>query len=177
MLGPVSARLEQTLNKDLADAQRALATALRGRRYLALLTELQAWSVDPPLTGAHARPARRVESYLRRASRKLDRRLAEAERLPDHDPRRNDAFHRARKAAKRARYTAELARPVLGKPALTSLKTAKKLQSELGHRQDAVVGAAFLRRLGAVAGTTPGENGFTFGVLLAHETRRGHLDR
>ncbi|WP_375483698.1 CHAD domain-containing protein [uncultured Jatrophihabitans sp.] len=172
VLGPVSARLEQTLTREITGAQRTLSATLRGRRYLALLAELQTWSVEPPLIGAHGKPARRVERYLRSADRKLERRLAAADRLPQHDPNKDAALHRARRAAKRARYTAELSRPVLGKTARTSNSSAKKLQTSLGEYQDAVVATTFLRRLGAVAGTTPGENGFTFGVLLANEVRR-----
>jgi CHAD domain-containing protein len=173
ILGPVSARLEQTLLTELTDAQRALSTAMRSRRYLALLRDLQTWSSEPPVTSAAAKPAKRVEKYLLKAEKKLAQRREHARLLPAHDAGRDEALHRTRKAAKRARYTAELSEPVLGKAARTSLKAAKKLQTELGDRQDAVVAAAFLRRIGAVAGTTPGENGFTFGVLLAEQMHRG----
>lgn len=173
ILGPVSARLEQTLHKELADAQRALSVAMRSRRYLTLLRELQAWSAEPPVTSVAARPAKRVERYLLKTEKKLAQRLEHARLLPAHDSGRDEALHRARKAAKRARYAAELGEPVLGKAARSSVKAAKKLQTELGDRQDAVVAAAFLRRMGAVAGTTSGENGFTFGVLLANELHRG----
>jgi CHAD domain-containing protein len=176
VLGPVSARLEQTLHKELADAQRTLAKAMRSRRYLALLKELRAWDASPPVTARRSeQPLKRVEKYLQQADKKLERRLAHAHLLPDHDPNKSTALHRARKAAKRARYTAELSQPILGKLARSSLKAAKHLQTDLGDRQDAVVAVAFLRRVGAVAGTTPGENGFTFGVLLANEAHRGHL--
>jgi hypothetical protein len=34
------------------------------------------------------------------------------------------------------------------------------------------VAAEFLRQTGAAAGTTPGENGFTFGLLWAAEQQR-----
>jgi CHAD domain-containing protein len=64
----------------------------------------------------------------------------------------------------------------MGKRANASAKQAKKLQTKLGHRQDAVMAVAFLRRLGAVAGTTPGENGFTYGILLARIARRAESD-
>jgi hypothetical protein len=51
------------------------------------------------------------------------------------------------------------------------------VQGRLGERQDAVIAAGFLRRVGAAAGTTPGENGFTYGLLLGLELRRGHVRR
>ncbi|MEO9139509.1 MAG: CYTH and CHAD domain-containing protein, partial [Jatrophihabitans sp.] len=176
ILGPVSMRLDQTLEKELIDARRELDSAMRSRRYLALLQELQAWAEDPPMTEARTKPAKRVEKYLHNAEKKLDRRLALAHQLPGHDPNKNEALHLARKAAKRARYTAELTAPVLGKAARSSFKAAKRLQTDLGHRHDAVLAVAFLQRVGAVAGAAAGENGFTFGVLLANEIHRGHLD-
>ena len=175
VLGPVASRIDRTLAAELREARARLGRVLRSRRYLALVQELRAWSQDPPCRGDGSTAAKRVRRYLRRAETKLERRLAKAHRLAVHDPERDEALHRARKAAKRARYTAELAAPVIGKPARSSRKAAKRLQSELGDRQDAVLAVTFLRRLGAVAGTTPGENGFTFGVLLARELHRGRL--
>ncbi|MDT4910960.1 MAG: hypothetical protein QOC66_88 [Pseudonocardiales bacterium] len=174
VLGPVSARLEQTLSHELAGARRKLAAAMGGRRYLALLRELRAWTEAPPVA-AKDKPASRLEKYVNKAEAKVSERLQRAADLEDND-RTNEAFHRARKAAKRSRYTAELAAPVMGKRANASAKQAKKLQTKLGHRQDAVMAVAFLRRLGAVAGTTPGENGFTYGILLARIARRAESD-
>jgi CHAD domain-containing protein/uncharacterized protein YjbK len=172
VLGPVSARLEQTLQKELAAAQRKLATAMRSRRYIALMRELRAFT-NAPTSGTKDRPARHLEKYVHKADMTFSRRLKRAEELEDNDPAKNDALHRARKAAKRARYTAELSAPALGKRARASAKRAKRRQTTLGNRQDALLAVAFLRRLGAVAGTTAGENGFTFGILLAQEARRG----
>ena len=149
---------------------------MRSKRYLALITELQAWSTEPPIT-AKDETAAHLDRYVRTTEKKYAKRLATADLLDDTDPAKNNAMHQARKAAKRARYTAELSVPALGKRARKAVKRAKKLQTRLGQRQDAVVAVGFLRRLGATAGTTPGENGFTFGVLLGRELRRGHLRR
>jgi CHAD domain-containing protein len=171
VLGPVSARLEQTLSHDLAAARSKLASTLNSRRYVALVRELRAWAEAAPV--AKDRPAARLDKYLSKAERKLDRRMKLAAAIDDDDAGKNEALHRARKAAKRARYTAELSEPVLRKRAAASAKRAKKLQTTLGHRQDAVIAVEFLRRLGAAAGTTPGENGFTFGLLFARIARRG----
>lgn len=175
VLGPVSARLTETLGAQIAQAQRKLDTALRSKRYLALLEQLRVWAAAPPVRGEDA-PGKRLAGYLAGAEKKYAKRLAAAQRLPDDDPGKNAAMHRARKAAKRARYTAELSVPTLGKPARKSVKRAKKDQDRLGARQDAVVAVDFLRRVGAAAGTTPGENGFTFGLLAGRELSRGHLD-
>jgi CHAD domain-containing protein len=172
VLGPVSARLEQTLSHDLAAARSKLASALGGRRYVALLRELRAWAEQAPVV-AKDKPAARLDKYLSKAERTLDRRIELAAAVDDDAAGKNETLHRVRKAAKRARYTAELSAPALGKRAAASAKRAKKLQTTLGHRQDAVIAVEFLRRLGAVAGTTPGENGFTFGLLFARVARRG----
>jgi CHAD domain-containing protein len=172
VLGPVSARLEQTLAAERADAQRKLSAALNGRRYLALLRELRAWAVTLPVVGKD-KPAARVEKYLVKAERKVAARLKSAAAVDDADAGKNEALHRARKAAKRTRYTAELCAPALGKRATASAKRAKKVQTTLGRRQDAVIAVQFLRRLGAAAGTTVGENGFTFGILFERIAQRG----
>ena len=62
-----------------------------------------------------------------------------------------------------------IARPVLGAKARTAGKRAKKLQELFGDRQDNVLAAQFLRRLGSA----PGRNGFTFGVLYQRERAQG----
>jgi CHAD domain-containing protein len=82
-----------------------------------------------------------------------------------------ERLHRARKAAKRARYAGELATPGWSGAASVVLE-AKQLQTELGEHQDSAVAAAFLRRAGAAAGGRPGRNGFTYGLLLAQEWQR-----
>jgi CHAD domain-containing protein len=80
------------------------------------------------------------------------------------------ALHGARKAAKRARYAAEAAAPVLGrKAAKARIARFRAVQEVLGEHQDSLVAADLLRRMGAVAGTTPGQNGFTYGLLYARE--------
>jgi CHAD domain-containing protein len=174
VLGPVQARLDETFAPEIAKASRNLETAMRSKRYLALLDELRAWSDSPPMAetaGSRKQLAKRVT----KAEKKYEKRLATARDIDaDHDAR-NAAMHSARKAAKRARYTAELGIPALGKSARRARKHAKDVQTRLGDRQDAVIATQFLRRLGAVAGTTPGENGFTYGLLLGRQFEHGHL--
>lgn len=55
------------------------------------------------------------------------------------------------------------------KPAKATVKHYKQIQRVLGDHQDGVVASAALRRLALTAGTTPGENGFTYGRLYARE--------
>ena len=61
-------------------------------------------------------------------------------------------------------------------------KLAKRLASAgakpvLGKLQDTVVARNTLLRLATKAGTTPGENGFTYGLLYANELRQGEAAR
>jgi CHAD domain-containing protein len=174
VLGPVHTRLTQTLDTEIAQARRKLATAMRSKRYLALLDELRAWAVDAPFT-ARAEPAKQLSRYVSKARRKYLKRLRAADALDNTDPTKDEASHRARKAAKRARYTADLAVPVLGKHAHKVANRAKNVQTELGDRQDARLAVSFLRRLGVVVNAQPDENGFTYGILLDRELHRGHI--
>ncbi|WP_369332970.1 CHAD domain-containing protein [Mycolicibacterium vulneris] len=106
-----------------------------------MMTALRRWRAEPPIAGAVATGTLRQRA--RRAQRKADRRLAAA--LDSEDAA---MLHRARKAAKRARYAAELCQS-LGKPnrATRTIKRYKRIQSTLGVHQDAVVAAEALRRM------------------------------
>ena len=87
-------------------------------------------------------------------------------------------LHKARKAGKRARYAAELGRPVLGKKKATnSVHRYQNLQDILGEHQDAVVAADLPRRMGAGTAGHPDENGFTYGLLYARELDRAEHSR
>ncbi|MDQ3732989.1 MAG: CYTH and CHAD domain-containing protein [Actinomycetota bacterium] len=160
VLGPVVARIHTELGQDQAEAWQRLQVELTGPRYVALLNSVAAWIRNPPLTPtADSKPAV-LAKMVDKAVRKVRRRLTQATDSADVD-----LLHSARKAAKRARYAAELTEPVTGKAAHKLVTRYKHLQELLGDHQDSLVSADLLRRLGAKAGTFPGENGFTFGLL------------
>jgi CHAD domain-containing protein len=161
VLGPVAARVQETLGLDRRDAAKALDQGMSTERYQQLLNSLRQWRNAPPLTKTATAKAGKASSYVGKARKKADKRL-------DRAGGDVEELHRARKAIKRLRYAGELAKPVDSKAARIAGK-AKHLQTELGEHQDAVVSAAFLARLGATAGTRPGDNGFTYGVLMANE--------
>jgi CHAD domain-containing protein len=164
VLGPVAARIENDLLSEQLHHRAVVMEALSGDRYRTLLTVLTSWLTDPPMTEAAEKP-KAVKRGVRRAGKKADKRVAAA--AVDTE---DEALHRARKACKRARYAAELGAPVLGKKkSKKRVKKYKKLQEVLGEHQDSVVAAGTLRTLGARAGITPGENGFTFGLLYGLE--------
>ncbi|MFI1655266.1 CHAD domain-containing protein [Streptomyces sp. NPDC020472] len=167
-LGPVEARLRRRDAALARNARHQALAALDSARYLTLLDTLDALLADPPLRKAARRDARPV---LARAVRKdhdrLGRRIEHALSLaPGHE--RDLALHEARKAAKRARYAADAARPTLGKPAKRLSKRVKAVQSLLGEHQDAVVARVALREFGIMAHGV-GESAFTWGLLYGRE--------
>jgi len=168
VLGPVAARIQQERLKDAIAGRQAAARAVDDPRYLRLLDALFELLETPPLTPAAAGPAPAVLASAVHKSGKRFRRLADAARGDSAVT----ALHEARKAAKRIRYTAEVAAPVLGGRARQLAKAAKKVQTVLGHEQDTVVTREFCRTLG-LAAFAAGENAWTFGRLHALEQARG----
>ncbi|MFD8377574.1 CHAD domain-containing protein [Streptomyces sp. NPDC059679] len=170
-LGPVSARLRIWSQTSRLGARERLIGVLDGERYLALLATLDALSADPPLRPAAARPAEKVilAAVLRDDERLARLVTAALAAPPGHD--RDVAVHEARKKAKRVRYAAEAARPVLGKPAKAFARLMTELQDLLGDHQDSVVARATLREL-AVQAHGAGESAFTFGLLYGREEAR-----
>lgn len=168
VLGPVRARLRIWSTARRSGSRRRTVAVLDGARYLALLGTLHALLADPPLLPEAAGPPGKA---LTRAAHKnherLATRIAHALEHPP-GPDRDQALHDARKAAKRARYAAEAARPALGKPARKSAKRLKAVQSVLGDHQDSVVARDALRTL-AVQAHAAGESSFTWGLLHGQE--------
>ncbi|MQS10414.1 CHAD domain-containing protein, partial [Streptomyces alkaliphilus] len=117
------------------------------------------------------RPARPVlERALRRERERCAGLLATARGVPG-GPERDAAWHRARRAAKRARYAAETAEPVLGSAARDEAARFRRLQDLLGDRQDGVLAREALLELAEEA-EAAGESAFTHGVLHGRETAR-----
>ena len=167
VLGPVAARLQQTAIQDAEAGRRAAARAMEDKRYLRLVDALFELLETPPLTAVAEQPARAVlVDAVRRSGRRFRRQLAATQDEP-HGP----ALHEARKAAKRLRYTAEVAVPVLGGRARKLVKAAKKVQETLGDRQDTVVTRELCRTLG-LAAFGAGESAWTYGRLHALEEAR-----
>jgi CHAD domain-containing protein len=81
---------------------------------------------------------------------------------------RNEALHRARKSARRARYAAEAMAPAIGGKAARFAKRMKRVQSVLGEHQDSVIARAVVRDLG-IRAHLAGENAFSYGLLYEHD--------
>ena len=169
VLGPVANRINTHLQSEQLRARKTVTEAMDSQRYLDLLAILQRWRTEPPIIGRLTMQA--VAKRARRAQRKADNRLVEAVETGD-----DAMLHRARKAAKRARYAAELRVPVDNR-AKKTVKHYKRIQTVLGDHQDGVVASTVLRKLAITAGTTPGENGFTYGLLYAREQQAAETAR
>lgn len=168
VLGPVRGRLRIWSVARRTGSRHRLVGVLDGKRYLALLDSLEALLAEPPLRPAARRdPVEALGKAVTKDHRRLAARLGHASALPE-GPERDVALHEARKAAKRARYAAEAARPVLGKPAKRLAKRVKAVQSVLGDHQDSVVAREVLREL-AVQAYAAGETAFTWGLLYGRE--------
>lgn len=164
-VGPVKSRVEDELRGEQAEHWSRLQQELVGSRYLALLSELAAWTAAPKWSRQAHKPTSYLTRLAARADRQATRRLRAATATGDAS-----ALHRARKAAKRARYAHELVQTVArGKPAKKKAAHHRALQDLIGEHQDSQLSAEVLRRLGRAAGT-PAEDGFIFGILYQRES-------
>jgi CHAD domain-containing protein len=133
---PVLATLQA--NRDAAHA--SLLETLASRRYVVLLDRLVDAANDPALSDDAGAPAAEVvPGLVRRPWHKLAKRV---ENLPESPP--DEELHAIRIRTKRARYAAEAATPIAGKPARAFARAAAELQEVLGELNDAVVAARWL---------------------------------
>jgi CHAD domain-containing protein len=177
VLGPVAARLTDGLRGEQARHRRALIRVLDGKRYVALLDDLDELLSAPP-TDRGARPAgKELRGRVRKAVGTVEALLDAAERVGSGGGTdlplpgtvdRNTALHEARKAAKRARYAAEAVAPAAGAPATRLAAAMEEVQELLGGHHDSVVTRDLLLRSG-LAAHAAGENAFTYGLLYERE--------
>jgi len=132
---------------------------LDGERYLALVPRLVGEANHPRLAAGATEDepaATRLPALVRRPVRHLRR----AARAAGDDPA-PAALHRVRIRAKRARYAADLAVPVVGKPAKKLAKRIERVTDLLGDLHDAAEAEAWLRRASGA------ETGWVAGLLAA----------
>ncbi|MEP7368947.1 MAG: CYTH and CHAD domain-containing protein, partial [Dermatophilaceae bacterium] len=160
VLGPVGRRVDLELGERHRVAHADLVAALNGARYLEMLDRLDDLVTDPPLTTRAGKPARQaLPPLVGRAAERVDR--AARAVADDWTPQaRDQGLHEVRKKAKRARYAAEAAVAVAGRPAIALADRMEELQDVLGEHQDSVAVRTLLLELSAAA-QAAGENGFT----------------
>ena len=137
--GRLAARhLLERLDRRRARAGILVRDAIEGRRYARLVQRLREGAEHPPIVDRDVslpEVAGRAFKKLRKAVDQLPEKPADAE------------LHRVRIRVKRARYAAELAEPMAGRPAQKFIKRAKKLQDALGEHQDAAIAELRVRSL------------------------------
>ncbi|MFD3522541.1 CHAD domain-containing protein [Streptomyces sp. NPDC058653] len=172
LLGPVHARLRIWDAAGRTDARAKTLGVLDSARYLRLLDSVEALLADPPLLTdrAEKKPGRVLPRAIVKDYERLAGRVEHALALTPGEER-DLALHDARKAAKRARYAADAAKPALGRPAKRFSKRMKAVQGVLGDHQDSVVARDSLRDL-AIQAHAAGESAFTWGLLYGEEEAR-----
>jgi CHAD domain-containing protein len=133
-----AARFLALLGEERESARVAMLAAMSGDRYFALLDRLEA--------AAAALPVREADVTLAEIAAREFARLRRAVRALPADPP-DDELHDVRIRGKRARYAAELAEGVVGKPARRFVRAAKRFQDVVGEHQDAVVAEERIRGL------------------------------
>ena len=156
--GGVLVKLDRERTRAVARA----VGALDSRRYLALLDRLVEAANDPRTLAEAEMRAREVLPGLAGATfHSLRKGVKQLGKHP-----KDEALHRLRIKAKRARYAADVAVPVVGEPAKTYTKAMGALQDVLGDHHDCSVAAEWLR--GALPGATKAE-AFALGLLVARQ--------
>lgn len=171
LLGPAEDALgEQLLAAELLWRAR-LDEKLGTRRYASLLEQLSAFAGAPPYSAAGR------EARLRDLQHLVLDEVSRARRAGEHVTalsgvmERERALHKLRKAAKRARYAAEVLEAVGGRSGVPDAASFERLQEALGIRHDAIVLLETLRELAAQAGSQQPASGheagcgYTYGVL------------
>ena len=151
--------LFERLQRDHEAHRDELLSALRSPRFVTLIDALvDAARAPRSLDGAQARAVAALPALVNGPYERLAKAIAD---LPRDPP--DAALHELRIRAKRARYAAEAAAPVIGPRARRFALAAADLQDVLGEHQDAVVAADWL------ATNARGKAAFAAGWLAAGE--------
>ena len=142
-LADVLTGLDNELAERYSHAHEKLIAAMDGPRYAALLAALAAFVTDPPWV-AKAATRHTLPALVGRACARVDRAAKAAEGVLDVG---GDELHEVRKAAKRARYAAEVAVPYAGSAAHALAQRMEELQEVLGAHQDSLMARALLQDL------------------------------
>jgi CHAD domain-containing protein len=138
---PAAQLLRDRLESQRTGARQTLAVAMTSGRYKQLLERLVVLAQAPPVRDeAGDRKARKVLPGL---VHRAWRRVQKAVRATSANPSDGE-LHEVRKLAKQARYAAEAAVPVMGKPVRRFARAMERVQDHLGGHQDAVVARAWL---------------------------------
>lgn len=137
-----AAQLLDHLRRERGGHLADLLEAMRAPGHVDLLERLVAAATDPPLRKSASRSAGDVlPGLVAPRWKKLDKAVGRLGADPS-----DDQLHEVRILAKRTRYAADLAVPVVGEPAARLTEALAHLQDVLGELHDAAVAADWLRR-------------------------------
>ncbi|MDX6229537.1 MAG: hypothetical protein QOI76_2927 [Frankiales bacterium] len=172
VMGAVRHDVESWMGDTYFAAKREARDYLESADYIELLEHLDAFLADPPLSErAAGRASKEAAALVDKAIVKV-RRKGRAALATEAAPTRDLALHDTRRAAKRARYAADVYALHDARAAEAVSRQMEQLQETLGDRHDGAVLAVLLRDFAARTGAAGG-NGFTYGYLLAREEMRG----
>lgn len=174
LLAPVARQIEEHFDAAAHGARAKGLAALKSARYFRLLDALDAFLAEPPLTETAGKEALQTVGRLVSKQRKRLKKEVLALDADSDSPGSEAALHEVRKSAKRLRYAAEAAAPILGKRATTVARAAEEIQESLGDHHDSVVTRELLRELAA---NHRGKSAFTYGRLHALEQVAGEESR
>jgi len=129
-------KIVMQLEAEREAAQAEVFATLESPRYAELLVLLEELVAAPPVASSDVS----LDALAKREFRKLERQVKALGPAPS-----NDALHRTRIQAKRARYATELASKQLGNDGRRLIAAAKKFQDVVGEHQDAVVAEERIR--------------------------------
>ncbi|GAA1589142.1 CYTH and CHAD domain-containing protein [Kribbella hippodromi] len=175
VIGRVAGRIDDHLRGVYQEGRAGALAALESERYFRLLDALDELIARPPVTGDDHKARKQIRALLHHDYRRMRKAVRRSESAPtvaeqDHE------LHEVRKAAKRLRYAAESAVPVLADEAETLAARAEEVQEILGEHQDSVVSRDLLHQL-SLQVFADGGNTFTYGRLHAAEEARGTTSR
>jgi CHAD domain-containing protein len=150
------------LDRERSRAQAKAVAALDTRRYLALLDRLVEAGHQPrTLVDAEAPAIDVLPELAGKAFHKLHKGVKGLGKRPA-----DEELHRVRIKAKRARYAADVAVPVVGEPARSYTKALSALQDVLGDHHDCAVAIEWLQ--GTLGGATRVQ-AYAVGLLVADQ--------
>jgi CHAD domain-containing protein len=164
---PIVAELSDELLAESEEARARQVLDMRTDRYIELIERLVEASRAPALTIEAHQPATTALPAL--ARRDWKRLRSGVSRLPESA--QDSELHAIRILAKRARYAAEAAAPIVGKTATRFGEAAAALQDVLGDHQDSATAQRWLREAGN------GSRAFIAGELCALEREAAAHDR
>ena len=160
----VRALIDPQLRRRLDEARVRALTSLESPRHLALLDALVDAARSPKLTPlADEKCSDVLPKLVEKTFRKLTGRV---KKLQLEGP--SEIWHQARKAAKRARYTADAMSGIFGSPAKRLADALSDVTDILGEHQDACIAQDVLREMADTDGID-GRTGFALGLLHEHE--------